>query len=51
MDELAMFLEHRFRRPVVNMTGLNGYYSLELADDTVQHWPQEEEENASFRER
>jgi hypothetical protein len=40
MDELALFLESRFCRPVVNMTGLTGYYSLELSDESVKLWPQ-----------
>ena len=44
LDELARFLEARFRRPVVNKTGLNGYYWLELSGKTVRVWPQREDE-------
>ncbi|MGD9127628.1 MAG: DUF3738 domain-containing protein [Planctomycetia bacterium] len=48
MDELALFLESRFCRPVVNKTGLKGYYRLELSDETVRLWPQEEGEKKAL---
>jgi len=44
MDELVLFLESRFRRPVVNKTGLDGYYWLELSDKTLRLWPQKLDE-------
>ena len=44
MDELALFLESRYRRPVVNKTGLDGYYWLELSDEAAKLWPQELDE-------
>ena len=40
LDEVALFLESQYRRPVVNMTGLTGYYWLELSDETGRRWPQ-----------
>ena len=40
MDELTQFLESRYRRPVVNQTGLSGYYTFELSNDSVKQWPQ-----------
>jgi hypothetical protein len=48
MDELALFLESRFRRPVVNMTGLTGYYWLELSDESVRLWPQKMDETKAL---
>lgn len=48
MDELALFLESRSRRPVVNMTNLTGYYSLELSDESVKLWPQETNETKAL---
>lgn len=44
MDELALFLESRLRRPVVNLSGLKGYYWLDLSDETVRLWPQRMDE-------
>ena len=40
MDELALFLEARFSRPMINKTGLEGYYWLELSDETTKLFPQ-----------
>lgn len=40
LDELAMFLENRYRRPVVNMTGVVGYYWLDVSAKAARDWPQ-----------
>lgn len=44
LSELALFLESRIRRPVVDKTGLDGYYWVELLDETVRLWPQKLDE-------
>ena len=36
MEELALFLQSRLRSPVVDKTGLAGYYWLDIADKTVR---------------
>ena len=43
-----LFLESQMQRPVVNVTGLAGYYWLELSDETVRFWPQETGETKSL---
>jgi hypothetical protein len=43
MDELALFLEHRVRTPVVDKTGLAGYYWFDLAGRTVRVGPEKTE--------
>ena len=40
MEELALFLQSRLRSPVVDKTGLAGYYSFEIADKTVRVGPE-----------
>ncbi|MCE9555367.1 MAG: TIGR03435 family protein, partial [Planctomycetes bacterium] len=39
MDELARFLEIRYRRPVVNMTSLQGHWSIQLSHASTINWP------------
>ena len=40
MEELALFLQSRLRSPVVDKTGLAGYYWFEIADKTVRVGPE-----------
>jgi len=42
MGELALFLQSRLRSPVVDKTGLAGYYSFEIADKTVRVGPKKD---------
>ena len=44
MDEVAQFLEGRYRRPVVNATGIDGYYTFIFSNDAAKMWPQTIEE-------
>ena len=37
-----MFLQSRLRSPVVDKTGLAGYYSFEIADKTVRVGPEKD---------
>jgi len=41
MDELCLFLESRFYRPVVNKTNLEGHYSLILSSSAAKGFPPE----------
>jgi hypothetical protein len=43
MDEFARFFEGRYYRPVVNLTKLNGEWSILLSKDVVKSWPTENE--------
>lgn len=38
-DELARFLETRYRRPVVNLTGVEGRWSILLSEKAGKMWP------------
>ena len=39
MDQVARFLETRYRRPVVNRTSLEGGWSILLSEKVVRIWP------------
>ena len=43
LDELAAFLEQRFRRTVVNKTGIKGHWRVELSHKASRMMPYEEQ--------
>jgi Protein of unknown function (DUF3738) len=39
LDELARFLEGQYNRPVVNLTSVEGRWSMRLSAEAVKKWP------------
>jgi len=44
MKNFAIFLEKRYRRPVVDLTGLEGFWSFKLSDKSGKIYPQKKDE-------